>query len=118
MHSLSSTKKRRFAAFLEAITECEVGGTMAVREIGESKLALTAGWPAIRATHKGSQWLGISPTGREVEMGVADWYHLNRDNQIADNWVMIDIPHILDQMDLDLIDDLRFFAKPDTPRLD
>ena len=51
-------------------------------------------------------------------MRVADWYRLSRDNKIADNWVMIDIPHMLDQMGLDILDDLRFFAAPQTPRLD
>ncbi len=86
-------------------------------EIGDGRWAMTAGWPAMRGTHLGGQWLGLPPTGRAIEMRVADWYRLTSDNRIADNWVMIDIPHILDQMGLDLLDDLRFFADPAIPRL-
>lgn len=87
-------------------------------EIGEGRLAMTAGWPAMRGTHMGGQWLGLPPSGRAIEMRVADWYRLNASEKIVDNWVMMDIPHILDQMGLDLFGDLRFFAEPGLPRLD
>ena len=78
--------------------------------IGEGRLAMTAGSPAMRCTLSGGRRLGLPPSGARVEMRVADWYRLNADNSIADNWVLIDIPHILDQMGLDLLDDLRFFG--------
>lgn len=87
-------------------------------EIGDARWAMTAGWPAMRGTHTGGQWLGLPPTGKAIEMRVADWYRLTPNDRIVDNWVMIDIPHILDQMGLDIIDDLRFFANPAKPRLD
>ncbi len=87
-------------------------------EIGDANFAMTAGWPAMQATHTGSQWLGLPPTGKRVEMRVANWYRLSADNKIADNWVMIDVLHILDQMGLDLLDDLRFLVQPEIPRLD
>ena len=87
-------------------------------EIGEGRLAMTAGWPAMRGTHSGGQWLGLPPSGARVEMRVADWYRLTPDNRIADNWVLIDIPHMLDQMGLDILDDLRFFVEPQTSRLE
>ena len=50
-------------------------------------------------------------------MRVADWYHLNTRDEIADNWVMIDVLHILAQIGLDVLDDLRFFRSPETSRL-
>ena len=50
-------------------------------------------------------------------MRVADWYRLDRADKIIDNWVMIDVPHILAQMGLDILDDLRFFAAPSLSRL-
>ncbi len=87
-------------------------------EIGEGRLAMTAGWPAMRGTHGGAQWLGLPPTGKRIDMRVADWYRLTPDNRIADNWVLIDIPHMLDQMGLDILDDLRFAVDPLRPRLD
>lgn len=85
--------------------------------IGDGLFAVTGGWPSIRATHTGGQWLGLAPSGRKVEMRVADWYRLDRDDRIIDNWVMIDVPHILAQMGLDILDDLRFFADPSLSRL-
>lgn len=85
--------------------------------LGDGRFAVTAGWPAMRATHTGGQWLGLPPTGANLEMRVADWYRLGRNDQIIDNWVMIDIPHLLDQMGLDIFDDLQFFADRAIPRL-
>ena len=87
-------------------------------EIGEGRLAMTAGWPAMRGTHTGGQWLGLPPTGAVIDMRVADWYRMSCDNKIVDNWVLIDLPHILHQMGLDVLDDLRFFVEPRTSRLD
>ncbi len=85
--------------------------------LGDGLFAVTGGWPSIYATHTGGQWLGLPPTGRKVEMRVADWYRLDRDNKIIDNWVMIDIPHMLMQMGLDILDDVQFFADRSLPRL-
>ena len=76
--------------------------------LGDGRYACTGGWPSLRGTHLGSEWLGLPPTGRKVEMRVADWYRLDEDDKIIDNWVMIDVPHILHQMGLDLFHDLKF----------
>ena len=54
--------------------------------------------------------------GRRVEMRVADWYRLDAQRLIVDNWVMIDVPHILDQMGLDVLHDLRWRVDPAKPR--
>lgn len=85
--------------------------------LGDGRFAVTGGWPSIYATHTGGQWLGLPPSGRKVEMRVADWYRLDRDEKIVDNWVMMDIPHMLDQMGLDILDDLQYFADPALSRL-
>jgi predicted ester cyclase len=76
--------------------------------LGDGRYACTGGWPSLKGTHLGGEWLGLPPTGRKVEMRVADWYRLDEDDKIIDNWVMMDIPHILQQMGLDLFHDLRF----------
>lgn len=86
-------------------------------EIGEGAFAMTAGWPNMAATHIGPHWLGLPPTGRKVEMRVADWYRLDRFGRIADNWVLIDIPHILHQIGLDILEDIPFANDPTLSRL-
>jgi predicted ester cyclase len=85
--------------------------------LGDGKFVVTGGNPSLTATHTGSQWLGLPPTGRRVEMRVADWYRLDENDKIIDNWVMIDVPHILDQMGLDIFEDLQFFVDRSAPRL-
>ena len=80
--------------------------------IGDGRFAVTSGWPSIRATHLGGGWLGLGPSGRRVEMRVADWYRLSEDDYLIENWVMIDIPHILYQMGLDILEEMRYFADP------
>ena len=76
--------------------------------LGDGRYACTGGWPSLRGTHLGSEWLGLPPTGCKVEMRVADWYRLDENDKIIDNWVMMDVPHILKQMGLDLFHDLKF----------
>ena len=78
--------------------------------LGDGRYACTGGWPSLHGTHLGGEWLGLPPTGRKVEMRVADWYRLDDDDKIIDNWVMMDVPHILNQMGLDLFHDLKFRA--------
>ncbi|MEE4212628.1 MAG: hypothetical protein V2I43_25565 [Parvularcula sp.] len=86
-------------------------------EIGEGAFAMTAGWPNMRGYHTGAGWLGLPPTGREIRMRVADWYRLDGNHQLADNWVMIDIPHMVDQMGSNLLAELPFIDDPRISRL-
>ncbi|MGB6230300.1 MAG: hypothetical protein WBF53_09265 [Litorimonas sp.] len=86
-------------------------------EIGDGRFAMTAGWPVMRGRHSGAHWLGLPPTHVEVDMRVADWYRVDRNHKIADNWVMIDIPHILQQMGLDPFEDIPFAIDPTRSRL-
>ena len=78
--------------------------------LGDGHFAITAGWPSLYGTHLGGQWLGLPPSGKRVEMRVADWYRTDRNGKIIDNWVMIDILHILHQTGLDVLDDLRYIV--------
>lgn len=85
--------------------------------IGDGRYAVTGGWPSLHGTHLGPEWLGFPPTGRHIEMRVADWYRLTDDGKIIDNWVLIDIPHIVHQMGLDLFHDLQFRVDPSLIRM-
>jgi predicted ester cyclase len=84
--------------------------------LGDGLYSVTGGWPSLYGTHLGGEWLGLPPSGRKVEMRVADWYRLDNDNKIVDNWVMMDIPHIVNQMGLDIFHDLKFRVERATPR--
>jgi hypothetical protein len=86
-------------------------------QLGDGRFVVTGGNPSLIATHTGGQWLGLPPTGRKIEMRVADWYRIDADEKIIDNWVMIDVPHILDQMGLDIFEDQQFFVDRSRSRL-
>ncbi len=82
--------------------------------IGDGDYAVTGGWGHKIATHTGGEWLGLAPTGQPVTMRVMDFYRCelaedgagSRDS-ICENWVPIDIPHILFQLGVDVFGRMR-----------
>jgi len=74
--------------------------------IGDGYFAVTGGWGYLRATHSGGELFGLAPTGRRIRMRVMDFYRCD-DDSIAENWVPIDIPHILLQMGVDIFGRMR-----------
>ncbi len=51
------------------------------------------------AMHSG-EFMGIAPTGRRVEIRYMDFWKVV-DGKIADNWVMVDFPHVMRQLGVD-----------------
>ena len=51
------------------------------------------------ATHSGT-FMGIPPTGKRVEIRYMDFWRV-KDGRIADNWVMVDFPHVMRQLGVD-----------------
>jgi predicted ester cyclase len=85
--------------FLTAFPD-RVGGNHRAR-IGEGNYVASTGWPSITATHKGGGWLGLTPTDRPITMRVMDFWRREGD-RLDENWVMIDLIDLLDQMGLDV----------------
>ena len=52
------------------------------------------------ATHAGA-FMGVAPTGKRVEIRYMDFWRV-ADGRIADNWVMVDFPHVLAQLGVDV----------------
>jgi predicted ester cyclase len=69
--------------------------------IGDGHYAVTGGWVYLQATHLGSDFLGVPPTGKQLTMRVMDFYRCD-DQTIVENWVPFDIPHLLLQMGVDV----------------
>lgn len=86
-------------------------------QLGDGAFGVTGGWPSLHGTHTGGSWLGLGPTGRPVTMRVADWYRLDADDRIVDNWVMIDVLDILAQEGFDVLADLSHRIPGVVPRL-
>ena len=73
--------------------------------IGDGPYSVTGGWPSVHALHEGPNWLGLAPTGREVDMRVMDFY-LHHEGLIRENWVPLDVIDVLRQLDVDVFDRL------------
>jgi predicted ester cyclase len=74
--------------------------------ISDGPYAVTGGWGYLQATHTGNDFLGLPATGKRVVMRVMDFYRCD-DRTICENWVPIDIPHLLLQMGVDVFGRMR-----------
>jgi predicted ester cyclase len=52
------------------------------------------------ATHSG-EFMGVAPTGKRIEIRYMDFWKVS-DGKIEDNWVMVDFPHVLAQLGVDV----------------
>ena len=52
------------------------------------------------ATHAGD-FMGVAATGKRVEIRYMDFWKVE-DGKITDNWVMVDFPHVLAQLGVDV----------------
>ena len=85
--------------FLTAFPD-RVGGDHKAR-FAQGAFVASTGWPSIRATHTGDGWLGLAASGRAVTIRVMDFWACAQ-GRLAQNWVMIDIPHLVAQIGCDI----------------
>ncbi|MEM8750853.1 MAG: hypothetical protein AAGF28_11155 [Pseudomonadota bacterium] len=71
-------------------------------QIGDGCYSATGGWPSVVAMHQGGDLFGVGATGKQIEMRVMDFY-LHHEGLIRENWVPIDVLHILLQMGVDVM---------------
>ncbi|NWF71039.1 MAG: ester cyclase [Chloroflexi bacterium] len=82
--------------------------------IGDGYYAVTGGWGYLQATHTGHDFLGMPPTGKRIRMRVMDFYRCD-DETIVENWIPMDVPHILLQMGVDVFGRMRHQFRQHTP---
>ena len=75
--------------------------------LAQNDYVSTGGWPHMHGTHTGhSGWLGLAPTGKHIELRVMDIWR--RDGELLkENWVAIDIAHIMLQLGYDLFGQMK-----------
>ncbi len=74
--------------------------------IGDGPYSVTGGWPSVYAMHGGGGFCGLPPSGRPVFMRVMDFY-LHHEGLIRENWVPLDMLHLLGQMGVDALARMR-----------
>jgi predicted ester cyclase len=67
----------------------------------EGPYVASTGWPSVGATHAG-EYLGVPASHRRIGMRVADWWRCDG-RWLTENWVLIDLPHLMLQMDVDVM---------------
>lgn len=77
-----------------------------VARFGDGPYTCSTGWPSIRATHTGGNFLGLAPSNKPITMRVMDWWRRDGD-RLAENWIFIDIPELLVQLGRDLFAEAR-----------
>ena len=75
-------------------------------QIGDGPYSVTGGWPSVIAQNTGGGLFGSGTTGKRTEMRVMDFY-LHHEGKIRENWVPIDVIHILLQLDVDIMARVR-----------
>ncbi len=106
-------------AFLNSFPDRDYGYDEAV--ISKNNFSSLVGWKSVIATHQGSGWLGLAPTGKVIHMRLSDFYCVVN-GQIKQNWVLIDLIHVFEQLGIDLFDmvdkiyNKTLFEIPDVPR--
>ncbi|MFT4608816.1 MAG: putative ester cyclase [Chitinophagales bacterium] len=68
------------------------------------------GWPGMHMTVSGSGWLGIAPSNQKISMRSLDFWRVEGD-LIRENWVLIDMLSVYDQLGVDVLARMREFNK-------
>lgn len=64
------------------------------------------GWPNMSMTLTGSNWLGIAASNQPLTMRSLDFWRVEND-QIRENWVLIDLLHIWHQLGVDVFERMQ-----------
>ena len=103
MRGVRGFQRHHQRPFLHAFPDRQGLGHRA--RIAEGPFVASTGWPSVGATHSGA-YLGVPATHRPITMRVADWWRCDS-RLLTENWVLIDLPHLMLQMDVDLMAALR-----------
>jgi hypothetical protein len=86
--------------------DSEYRGGDDLSRISEGHYAAWSGWPATRATHSGTPLFGLEASGKHFTIRIMDFWR--RDGELlAENWVFIDLPHMLLQLGRDVLAEAR-----------
>lgn len=76
----------------------------------EGNYVAVTGWPDMMQTLTGDGWLGIAAKGQKISLRSLDFWRLEA-GKIRENWVLVDLLHVYDQLGVDVFARLREFNK-------
>jgi predicted ester cyclase len=77
---------------------------------GDRNYAAVTGWPNMAQTISHGGWMGIAPSGKKITMRSLDFWRLEN-GLIRENWVMVDLLQVYEQLGVDVFERLREFNK-------
>ncbi|WCR11505.1 ester cyclase [Paracoccus stylophorae] len=77
---------------------------------GDRNYAAVTGWPNMIQTISHGGWLGIPPANRRVTLRSLDFWRLEN-GLIRENWVLVDLLDMYDQIGVDVLGRMREFNK-------
>lgn len=77
---------------------------------GDGDYAAVTGWPDMVQTITQPGWLGIAPSGKKITMRSLDFWRVEN-GKIRENWVLVDLLHMYDQIGVDPLARMREFNK-------
>lgn len=86
------------------------GGEVTHHVFGDRNYAAVTGWPNMMQTVSQGGWLGIAPSNKRVTMRSLDFWRVE-DGKIRENWVLVDLLDVHDQLGVDVFARMREFNK-------
>ncbi|MEM7300245.1 MAG: ester cyclase [Pseudomonadota bacterium] len=80
----------------------------------DGNYAAVTGWPNMIQTLSDDGWMGIAPVDKKITMRSLDFWRLE-DGLIRENWVMVDLLDVYQQLGVDVFARLREFNKVRVP---
>ena len=77
---------------------------------GDNDYVAVTGWPNMIQTVSHDGWLGIPPLGKEITMRSLDFWRIE-DGRIRENWVLVDLLDVYNQIGVDVFSRMREFNK-------
>ena len=82
---------------------------------GDGNYVGFTGWPGMKMTLSGDGWLGIAPAQQQLTMRSLDFWRCEA-GLIRENWVLIDLLHVYDQLGVDVLARMRELTHARQPR--
>ena len=78
--------------------------------MAEGNYVGVTGWPDMVQTISHAGWLGLPPVGKKITMRSLDFWRIEN-GLIRENWVLVDLLHMYDQIGIDVFARIREFNK-------
>ena len=98
--------------FLRAMPDRKLdeSGNLMSHWLSQGNYVCETGWPNMRMTLTHDGWMGITPAGKEVLLRSLDFWR-REDGLIRENWVLVDLLDLYQQIGVDVLGRLREFNK-------